>query len=795
MQLFIHSNKILFILITVMLSCHVTFAGGFSPNVQVNPDKEGRINLWGGNTIGVHGENIYVLWTDFNQQVSPPHSHTYVSRSTDGGVTISGGVRVDVDSDQFFSAMTVDNAGRVYVVWTDVIAEEGLINGISFARSTDGAETFSDPVVISADGIFPVVAVDGDNVYILFISRENEQFQILFSRSTDGGSTFEEPYNIADAPIPDIEMERGPDILLDSQGNIYCVWNDGRRGGDGTDIYLAKSTDKGVSFGENIPVSNVAAPNNRAQFSSAGAVYGTNVYVAWLEEDANEERRILYAKSEDGGATFGDEKELVTVSWGSPALTVNDEGVIYLVYPDFQPSPPFPTYREGLFLLASMDQGDSFPVTVFVSDQNSAANNPSLTIDENNIIYAVWTDDRSGEYNVYFSKASIGPPAAFNLLEPSDGMHYTFTEAATMFNLRWEDVLNLDDNGENQTGYYLFRPVLDPHLMMVIEEDEDDHTTKPYEEVRAGELGFLFALYEYRLGEAPDTLDLYWTIAAVNEWGTTWANDTFHVSFEIDNDPPVDGFHLLEPGDDVVVEIVVHGDTYIPVDDEITFTWNPTTDPDGDEVRYIWLMSDVYPLPDIYDEEFNENYVDDGSMFLLYPSGRIDDDDLDWWELGGVETHMVVPHEVVYNWFLGGQMEEKSFYWTVIATDGFHFYHWVPSADTLKVTFKPVTTSAQELHVDIPEAFYLEQNYPNPFNPVTTIGFALPVASNVQLEISNILGQRVATLIEGDHLSAGTYEITWDGRDYTGREVSSGVYIYSLTAGDNVQYRRMIMMK
>jgi hypothetical protein len=77
----------------------------------------------------------------------------------------------------------------------------------------------------------------------------------------------------------------------------------------------------------------------------------------------------------------------------------------------------------------------------------------------------------------------------------------------------------------------------------------------------------------------------------------------------------------------------------------------------------------------------------------------------------------------------------------------------------------------------IPTDFALEQNYPNPFNPATTIRFALPIESTVRFDIFNILGQRVATLINREQYSAGYYEVVWDARDEFGRELSSGIYI------------------
>jgi hypothetical protein len=95
----------------------------------------------------------------------------------------------------------------------------------------------------------------------------------------------------------------------------------------------------------------------------------------------------------------------------------------------------------------------------------------------------------------------------------------------------------------------------------------------------------------------------------------------------------------------------------------------------------------------------------------------------------------------------------------------------------------------------IPQKFDLAQNYPNPFNPSTTIGYMLPAGSDVRLEILSVLGQRVR-LLENGYRAAGTYTITWDGKDDNARAVSSGMYFCRLVAGGNaIRTRKLILVK
>lgn len=88
----------------------------------------------------------------------------------------------------------------------------------------------------------------------------------------------------------------------------------------------------------------------------------------------------------------------------------------------------------------------------------------------------------------------------------------------------------------------------------------------------------------------------------------------------------------------------------------------------------------------------------------------------------------------------------------------------------------------------------LKGNYPNPFNPTTTISFSLKQKDQVSLEIYNLLGQKVRTLVSGE-LDSGTHNVTWNGRDGNNRPVSSGVYFYKMKAGRYTSTKKMIMMK
>ncbi len=95
----------------------------------------------------------------------------------------------------------------------------------------------------------------------------------------------------------------------------------------------------------------------------------------------------------------------------------------------------------------------------------------------------------------------------------------------------------------------------------------------------------------------------------------------------------------------------------------------------------------------------------------------------------------------------------------------------------------------------ISSGFNLSQNYPNPFNPTTTIRFDVPTSSFVSLEIYDLVGLRIRTLVVDRRMSAGSHVVTWNGLDENGVAVSSGTYLYRLRSGDQTFTRKMILLK
>ena len=154
-------------------------------------------------------------------------------------------------------------------------------------------------------------------------------------------------------------------------------------------------------------------------------------------------------------------------------------------------------------------------------------------------------------------------------------------------------------------------------------------------------------------------------------------------------------------------------------------------------------------------------------------------------------TGVFVPYGVLASAALEGGVPEMTWTWDVWAFDGFEA--------------TSSSSGPRDIHVDVsdmlgidgenlPTEFALHNNYPNPFNPITNILYDIPEVSDVTLEIYNVMGQRVRTLVDGSH-EPGRYQITWNATNDFGQGLSSGMYIYRIQAGDFVSVKKLVLMK
>ena len=177
--------------------------------------------------------------------------------------------------------------------------------------------------------------------------------------------------------------------------------------------------------------------------------------------------------------------------------------------------------------------------------------------------------------------------------------------------------------------------------------------------------------------------------------------------------------------------------------------------------------------------------VEEGDIFADNPQGSLFFNRL---ESGKVE---VTAGRIGKEWSASGDGELATVRFVTLGDDPGQIQ--VTSGELVNSDYRGVQMRVEKVQA-LPKVASLHQNFPNPFNPSTEIRFDIPTARDVQLKIYNQLGQTIRTL-QDQRLKAGSYRLQWDGSTDAGHKVSSGVYFYSLEAGDFSRIRKMTLVK
>ncbi len=162
------------------------------------------------------------------------------------------------------------------------------------------------------------------------------------------------------------------------------------------------------------------------------------------------------------------------------------------------------------------------------------------------------------------------------------------------------------------------------------------------------------------------------------------------------------------------------------------------------------------------------------------------------WERGTFTKINSAP--VVNNFYSDTTVSDSNAYWYYIVATYSSTGYQAQSIGSAKAVgyFRP--GSGIDSEDKLPTQFALAQNYPNPFNAQTIINYSLPMSGKVTLDVFNVLGQKVVTLVDG-YQEAGYKSVIWNGRDSKGQLTSSGVYFYRLATPEKNITKQMLMLK
>ncbi|HYL66811.1 MAG TPA: hypothetical protein VEU72_06620 [Nitrosopumilaceae archaeon] len=354
------------------------------------------IGTSGSPQFAVSGNDVYAVW----QAKTTGNYQIIFAKSTDGGATFSiPGNLSNSTGDSSYPKIAI-SGNNIYIVWSYTATNKDY--DVLFTKSTDGGVTFSTPVNISnnlGDSGLPQMVVSGNNVYVTWENNGLGNFEVFVAKSTDNGNTFAIPVNISNNAAPS-----GAPKIAASGNNVYVVWMD--KTPENYDIFVAKSNDAGSTFGTPVNVSNTAKDSGYPQITMSG----NNVYVVWTETILNKNYDVFFAKSNDGGSTFGTPINISNNMGPSGWALVDASNNIYVVWEDST------TGNYDILIAKSNDGGSTFgtPVNVSNTTEDSAFKQMVAT---NDSVYLVWHDGTSNQHNVLFAKSTTFVPE-FGALAP-----------------------------------------------------------------------------------------------------------------------------------------------------------------------------------------------------------------------------------------------------------------------------------------------------------------------------------------------------------------------------------------
>jgi parallel beta-helix repeat protein len=357
---------------------------------------------------------IYAAWDDTRLGTAD----IFFSKSLDGGITFGSNIRVNDATANTQSNPTIacnPSNGYIYIAWKDERLSAGNPD-IYFARSLNGGVTFESNIrvndVTTGTQDSPRIAVsrNGD-IYVVWTDWRDGNGDIYFAKSNDGGMNFGPNIRVNDDAL--IVNQIRPSIATDSSQNVYVVWEDPRNGN--SDIYFARSTNRGASFEANIRVNDDAGSKTQAKPSITVDQNGI-IYFAW-NDNRLVDYDVFFSRSTDGGITFMANMRLDsggTSNVDKTSIATGPDGCVYVVWQD---------NREGtynLYIVKSTNQGVTFSTDKKFTPDNTVKIAPSLAVNPAGEVFCAWTDTRNTDNDVYFARyiefTSIQP--AINAARP-----------------------------------------------------------------------------------------------------------------------------------------------------------------------------------------------------------------------------------------------------------------------------------------------------------------------------------------------------------------------------------------
>jgi len=334
--------------------------------------------------MAIIGDNIYTTWYDY----TPGQSDIFFAKSIDNGNSFET-INLSDNKGVSYNPWVAAYQNNVYVVWNDETPTVTQLNitkplnvdvvlgtlDILLATSSDSGSTFAVSQLTDSSGYSwnPRIAVNENNVYVVWNEKTDSNDEIFFSASNDNGKSFSKPINLSLTASP------SQDAALKVYGNhVYVIWQESLMGG--REIFFTKSDNNGLSFGGPTNISNRGG-NAELDRDTQMAVSESNVYVVWSDISVN--GGVFLTKSSDNGISFSKPIKLNNFENAEFAQIVLHDDEIYVVWNENMLG------NEEVFLRRSHDSAQTFGSIENLSNDEARSNlfvmGPQIALSENKI--------------------------------------------------------------------------------------------------------------------------------------------------------------------------------------------------------------------------------------------------------------------------------------------------------------------------------------------------------------------------------------------------------------------------
>ncbi|MCP4634232.1 MAG: T9SS type A sorting domain-containing protein [candidate division Zixibacteria bacterium] len=633
--------------------------------------------------------------------------------------------------------------------------------GANIRANQDASGENQNETTIISNPINPFNLVGGSNDY------RNGEVDGGFYYTFDGGQTW------GDGTLccwPDLDAQGDPAVTCDAEGNFYFAVISFDRGSPDNGIYVSKSTDGGVNWGNPVAViEHLGEPD--ADFEDKEYItaditdspYRNNVYISWTSFGTD--YPIKFSRSTNGGQSFSSPIVISDYNYNQGSVpAVGPNGEVYVVWFAYD-SPEYIRFDKstdgGLTFGTDVDISQATPLPSPLPPTSFRVNSfPSIAVDISDgpysgYIHVVWADYRNGDADIYYSRSTNGGTswsAAARLNDDPIG-----NDADQFF--QW---ISCDPHGNVHVFFYDRRD--DPSNILFdgyyTRSDDGGATWSTNERVTTvssdpadGNPNFIG---DYNgITSVPHKAYPLWTDTRLGE------QDSYVSRIDWGSMPLVD--IAMDPDDNDIV-IPAGGGTFtftgilgnnynFPINGDV---WIMLTLPGGGSYGPLNVFSNI-PL--------------NGMEVLYYPGssqivpGYAIPGEYTYWAYAGLYPSYITDSAGFKFTKLGASPESPLNSWE---TNGF------PSSDQ----------SADNMIAEI-----YSECYPNPFNSSTNIQYFIHNDSKVKLEVFNLAGQKVSMLVDRFQ-NAGVYSIKWDAVNF-----SSGVYFYKLSANGENFTKRLVLLK